>query len=78
MNPALLLLTQIALAACGFLLYFLYALRRESRKSLKEFRVEIRPIAKEPSKENVVPLHAISSSLGKFSSRRNFRSASGR
>ena len=31
MNPALLIFTQIAIAGGGFLVYFLYALVRESR-----------------------------------------------
>ena len=44
MNPGLLIFTQIAIAGCGFLIYFLYALWRDSRRSRKGPRVEIRSL----------------------------------
>ncbi|HKR83264.1 MAG TPA: hypothetical protein VJS37_03760 [Terriglobales bacterium] len=59
MNPALLIFTQIVIAGCGFLIYFLYALRRESRTFRKRPRVEIRPISTQTTRENVVRLYTV-------------------
>jgi len=44
MNPALLVFTQIAIAGSGFLIYFLYALWRDSRKHVRNSRVNIRRV----------------------------------
>jgi threonine/homoserine/homoserine lactone efflux protein len=49
MNPALLIFTQIAIAGSGFLIYFLYALWRDSRKHARDSRVNIRRVM---SREN--------------------------
>jgi hypothetical protein len=55
MNPVLLIFTQIAVAACGYLVYFLYALRRESRTS-RNSKVEIRPVPAPTNRDNVLRL----------------------
>jgi len=73
MNPVLLIFTQIAIAACGFLIYFLYALRRESRSLRRGPKVEIRPISAQSSRGNVVQLYAVE----KVSGFRKVRGASG-
>jgi len=71
MNPALLVFTQIAIAACGFLIYFLYALRRESKNSRRGPKVEIRPISTQSTRGNVVQLYTVE----KISAFRKLRSA---
>jgi hypothetical protein len=59
MNPVLLIFTQIAIAGCGFLIYFLYALRRESRRVRTGPKVEIKPISTHPTRGNVVRLYTV-------------------
>lgn len=59
MNPALLIFTQIAIAGCGFLLYFLYALWRESKSFRKKPKVEIRPISVQAGRGTVVQLYTV-------------------
>jgi threonine/homoserine/homoserine lactone efflux protein len=59
MNPVLLIFTQIAIAGCGFLVYFLFALRRESKRLRKESRVEIRPMSTQARRGQVVQLYAV-------------------
>ena len=59
MNPALLIVTQIAIAACGFLIYFLYALGRESRNSRRRPKVEIRPVSTRSRRGKVVQLYTV-------------------
>lgn len=56
MNPVLLIFTQITVTGCGFLVYFLYAVGRESRKARKRTRVQIRTIASQPAESNVIQL----------------------
>jgi hypothetical protein len=72
MNPVLLIFTQITITGCGFLVYFLYALRRDSRNSGKS-KVQIRPTSTHIGKSNVVELET----SGKVHVRK-VRSASGR
>jgi hypothetical protein len=74
MNPALLIFTQIAIAGCGFLVYFIYAMRRESKNSRKGPKVEIRPISAQSSRGNVVHLYTVE----RISGWRKLRSVSGR
>jgi hypothetical protein len=59
MNPVLLIFAQIAIAGCGFLVYFLYALRRESKKLRKRPRVEIRPMPSQTCRGHVVQLYEV-------------------
>jgi len=59
MNPALLIFTQIAIAGCGFLVYFLCALRRESRNLRRRPKVEIRPVSTQATRGNVVRLYTV-------------------
>jgi len=74
MNPALLIFTQIAIAGCGFLVYFIYALKRESRNSRRGPKVEIRPISTQSGRGIVVQLYTVE----KVPSLRKLRSVSGR
>jgi len=56
MNPALLVFTQIAIAGSGFLIYFLYALWRDSRKHDRNSRVNIRRVmARDKANIIVIP-----------------------
>ena len=74
MNPGLLIFTQIAIAGVGFLLYFLYALRRESKNLRKGPKVEIRPIATGVNPRKVIQLYTVEKGAGL----RKARSASNR
>ena len=56
MNPGLLILTQIAIAGCAFLVYFFHALRRDLQKKAK---VHIRPISTLITRGRVVQLYAL-------------------
>ncbi len=58
MNPALLIFTQIAIAGCGFLVYFLVVLWRDSRRSRKHPKVEVRVMASSPSSAKVIQLYS--------------------
>ena len=53
MKPSLLIFTQIAIAGCGFLIYFLFALWRDSHKGPK---VKVRRVA-ETDQEKVIQLY---------------------
>jgi threonine/homoserine/homoserine lactone efflux protein len=56
----LLIFTEIALAGCAFLAYFLFMLWRDSRNSQAGQRVEIRKVISRPEqKGNVSHLHSI-------------------
>ncbi len=44
MKPGLLIFTQIAIAGCGFLIYFLFALWRDAHRSRPAPKVEIRRV----------------------------------
>jgi threonine/homoserine/homoserine lactone efflux protein len=59
MNPGLLIFTQIAIAGCGFLIYFLYALWRESRGAGKRPKVEIRRDSTHATRGHVLQLHRL-------------------
>jgi len=50
----LLIFTEIALAGCAFLLYFLFMLWRDSRKSRAGQRVEIRRLTSRPAQRGKV------------------------
>jgi threonine/homoserine/homoserine lactone efflux protein len=54
MNPVLLIFTQIAIAGCGFLLYFLFALWRDSHKGPK---VKIRRVTTGRNQEKIIQLY---------------------
>ena len=73
MNPALLIFTQIAIAGCGFLVYFLYAVRRESRQARSGPKIEIRPVSTQASPTKVIQLYGV----GEVANRKR-RGASGR
>ncbi len=64
MNPALVIFTQIAIAGGGFLVYFLYALRRESRKMRRSPKVEIRPLSTKPSRVKVIQVYTTAEGNG--------------
>ncbi len=59
MNPALLIFTQIAIAGCGFMVYFLYGLHKESRNSRRSPKVEIRPISTRSSSVRVIQIYTM-------------------
>ena len=59
MNPALLIFTQIAIAGGAFLVYFFYAIHRESRNSRKSPKVEIRPMSTRPSGVKVIEIYTV-------------------
>jgi len=59
MDPGLLIFTQIAIAGCGFLMYFLYALWRESRGLRKKPRVEIRRVSMHATRGKVLHLYRL-------------------
>lgn len=73
MNPALLIFTQIAIAGCGFLVYFLYAVRRESRQVRKGPKIEIRPVSTQANATKVIQLYSVDEPAA-----RKRRGASGR
>jgi len=50
----LLIFIEIALAGCGFLLYFLYKLSQDSRKSRTSPRVEITALPPRPLKRGKI------------------------
>ena len=53
----LIILTEIGLGSCAFLLYFLYALWRESRKLRRRPQVEIRRLPDHKREEaSVIPI----------------------
>jgi hypothetical protein len=69
----LLIFIEIALAGCGFLLYFLYKLWQDSRKSGTRPRVEIRRFPARPAQRAKI-LHLYSTEeLAKRSSARKSR-----
>jgi threonine/homoserine/homoserine lactone efflux protein len=55
----LVIFTQLALAGCAFLIYFMFALWRDSRSSRKEMRGEIRKIPMRSKKRKILHLQSI-------------------
>ena len=64
MNPALLIFTQIAIAGGGFLVYFLYALIRDSRNSRRGPKVEVRPLSRRPGGVKIIQIYTASEGNG--------------
>ena len=64
MNPALLIFTQIAIAGGGFLVYFLYALFRESRNSRRGPKVEVRSLSRRPGGVKIIQIYTASEGDG--------------
>jgi threonine/homoserine/homoserine lactone efflux protein len=57
MKPGLLIFTQIAIAGCGFLIYFIFALWRDSRRPRNAPKAEIRPVTTAATKGKVISLY---------------------
>ena len=55
MKPALLIFTQIAIAGCGFLVYFLFALWRDSHRGPK---ADIRRVTTCANQGKVIQLYS--------------------
>jgi threonine/homoserine/homoserine lactone efflux protein len=54
----LVIFTEVAIAGCAFLIYFMYALWRDSRTSRQAPRVEIRKLSRRNANYKVLHLYS--------------------
>jgi threonine/homoserine/homoserine lactone efflux protein len=67
---AVLIFTEIAIAGCAFLIYFMVALWRDSHRSRNESRVNIRRLAPRRKEGKVLYLHNLDEFRGYEKKRR--------